>query len=267
VVLTHRGTPTRSELILGALAYAGDGALVTGLDAVRAHGLRTVTTREWIDLLIPMKRQRKSRDFARLTRTLHMPEPKMITALPYAPASRAVIDACRRTESLADVRNLIASSVQKKLVTVAELQDEVNLAVRARTALANCVLREVSEGVRSVAEAIAKDVMARMGVPAPVWNVRIFTVDGALVLSPDAFWPKLGAALEIDSFAWHLLPADYLRTLQRSRQMVVNGIMVMHFAPVEIQSDPERFAREVMGLLRMAQNRPVPEGIVVRPAA
>lgn len=267
VVLTHRGTPTRQELILGALAFAGEGAVITGLDALRAHGLRSVPTNRWVDLLISTHRQRKSKDYVRIERTIHLPEPLMVASLPYAPAPRAVIDACRRDESLAQVRELVAASVQNRLVSVADLREEVKTAARARTALARAVLREVGEGVRSVAEATARDVMRQFGVPAPLWNVRIFTADGVLVLSPDAFWPELGVALEIDSFAWHLGPADYLRTLQRSRQMVVNGIMVMHFAPVEIQSDPERFVREVKALLQAAGRRPAPEGIIVRPAA
>lgn len=267
VVLTHRGTPTRHELILGALAFAGDNAVITGLDALRAHGLRSVRPDDRVDLLIPIDQQRKSKDYARIERTRHLPTARIIDSLPYAPVSRAVIDASRRSETLGHVRDLVASSVQNRLVTVAELQEQVRIAARARTALARSVLREVGEGVRSVAEATARDVMCQFGIPSPLWNVRVYTVDGALVLSPDAFWPQLGAALEIDSFAWHLLPADYLHTLQRSRQLVVNGIMVMHFAPVEIQSDPERFARELMALLDAARRRPAPEGIVVRPAA
>ena len=34
VVLTHRGTPTRRELLLGARAFCGDDAVITGIDAL-----------------------------------------------------------------------------------------------------------------------------------------------------------------------------------------------------------------------------------------
>ncbi len=267
VVLAHSGAASRRELQLAAIAFTNGDGVITGPDALVAHGLRSVQLLPVVCVLVPIRRQRKSMTFVAVERTRHLPDAVRVSGLPYAPAPRALIDSCRRIENLAAVRGLVSGAVQSGLVTVPDLWAQVQAAARPRTALAREVLREVGEGVRSVAEAVARDEMQRSGVPAPLWNVVLFTSDGRRLLSPDAYWPELGLALEIDSYAWHLGPGDYLRTLRRSRQMLVNGIIVLHFAPVEIRDDPERFIREVMAALRLAQGRRAPEGITVRSAA
>jgi len=266
VVLTHRGTPTRDELLRGALAFCGEDAVVTGWDALLSAGLRQ-QAKPQVYLLIPADQQRKSFGYASIERTRKMPEPILREGIPYAPVPRALVDACRRSDSLTEVRHLVATTVQARLCTVDDVRDQVRAAARARTALARVVLAEVADGVRSGAEAVARSVMSEHGVPAPLWNVRLCTPDGRTFLTPDAYWPQFGAALEIDSFAWHLSPQDYLHTIRRSRRMIVNGVLVMHFAPVEISAGPARFAREVMALLEIARRTPLPEGIFVAPAA
>jgi hypothetical protein len=263
VVLGHLGTPTRHELLLGAMAFCGEDTVVTGLDALRAARLRTSAGNPEVNVLVPIARQRKSYGYIRVERTRRLPEPTVVQGIPFAPVPRALVDACRRMESPAEVRHLVADTVQQRLCSVDELRDQVRASARARTALARAALAEVADGVRSGAEAAARSALDRFGAPAPLWNVRLLSRDGVAFLSPDAYWPEFAAAMEIDSFAWHLGPDDYLRTLQRSRRLTVRGVLVTHFAPVEITRDPERFAREVMTFLHMARNRAMPDGIVV----
>jgi hypothetical protein len=267
VVLAHRGTPTRRELLLGARAFCGEESVITGLDALRAQGLRTLSSERHVDVLVPVDRQRKSFGYVRVERTRRLPEPLPLDGIPYAPVPRALVDAVRRIENLDAVRDLVASTVQNRLCTVEDLRTQVLGAARARTALARLVLGEVADGVRSVAEAKGKDAMRRYGIPAPLWNVSLCRPDGTLLLTPDCYWPQFGAALEIDSFAWHLAPAAYLRTMQRSRRMVIGGVLLLPFGPVEIIDNPSGFAREVDAFLRLAGRRPQPEGIVVVPRA
>jgi hypothetical protein len=249
------------------VAFCGEASVVTGLDALRAAGLRNVADRREVDVLVPIHRQRKSYGYVRVERTRNLPVATVRDSIPFAPVPRALVDTCRRLENLLEVRHLVAATVQQRLCTVDELRDHVRTAARARTALARAVLGEVADGVRSGSEGSARTALARYGVPAPLWNVRLLTPDGVEFLSPDAYWPECAAALEIDSFAWHLAPEDYLRTMQRSRRLTVHGVLVMHFGPVEIIRDPERFARETLALLSIARQRPAPAGIVVARAA
>ena len=266
VVLTHRGTPTRRELLLGARAFCGDDAVITGIDALHAAGLRTLPPRPEIYVLIPAGRHRTSHGSVHVERSHRMPDPVTVNGIPYAPVPRALVDTCRRTAVLGEVRHLVATVVQRRTCTVPELAAELVASARARTALARFALAEVSDGVRSIAEGVAREVMRTAGIPAPLWNVRLRLPDGS-ELRPDAYWPEYGLALEIDSFAWHLAPADYVHTMQRARRMVAGGLLVINFAPVEITSAPDRFVRELNAMLALAAGRTVPEGILVIPAA
>lgn len=268
VVLLHRGTPTQRERILGALAFAGPDAVVTGLTALHSYGLRAGGTPS-VDLLVPMARQRKSHGYARIERTRRLPQPTVRSGVPYAPVARAVVDACRRLERLDDVRELVAEAVQRRLCTVSQLGVEIGAAARQRTALGHAALAEIGAGIRSVAEARAREVYRRHGVPQPEWNVTLVDGNGDLIAVPDGYWRALAAALQIDSLAWHLAPSSYKRTQQRQRALTVSGVLVLPVAPSFILEDETGFVDQTRALLIEASRREPPPGIFVRrePAA
>ncbi|MGN6611060.1 MAG: hypothetical protein ACTHLJ_04745, partial [Angustibacter sp.] len=58
VVLTHSGTATERELNLAALAYAGDGAVLTGLGALRLLGVRAAAGQRGRHVLVPHERRK-----------------------------------------------------------------------------------------------------------------------------------------------------------------------------------------------------------------
>lgn len=265
VVIAHRGTPTRRERILAALVFAGDGAIVTGLDALHAAGGLAPDLDAPVHVLVPETRQRKSFAYIRVERTRRPPSPMMKDGIPFAPAARATVDACRFIARLDDVRDLVASTVQWRRCSLSDLTEEIRRAARQRTALSRAVLREVDAGIRSVSEARAREIFDKYGVPCPLWNVDLLRPDGSFFLRPDAFWPSVAAALEIDSLAWHLAPASYRRTKARERRLILHGVLVLAYTPAEILDDPEAFAREVIRFLDLAARRPVPAGLAWRP--
>ena len=185
--------------------------------------------------------------------------------LPVATVARAVVDACRRLKERDAVRELVAEVVQRRLCTVSDLYVEVRAGARQRSALSRRVLAEMDAGVRSVAEMRAREIMAAQGIPAPAWNVSLWSADGEFIASPDAYWATVAAAMEIDSMRWHLGPAAYKRTQKRQRDLTTRGVMVLPVAPDHVIDDPVEFGREVRELLRTAAARPVPAGIYVGP--
>ena len=252
VVAGHRGVPTAHERRLAALAYAGAGAALTGLDALELHGVRLGDLRRdgRVHLLVPHVRQRSSHGFALLSRTRRPVEAVTVRGLPCASVARAVVDACRRTERLADVRELVAAAVQQRRCTVGQLVEEVRLAARQRSALARAVLAEVEAGVRSVAEAELREAFAAHGVPAPRWNAPVRRADGALVAVVDALWEEVRAVVELDSVAWHLSPSAFRRTQQRQRGLVAHGHRVLTVAPTDVRASPAGVCDEVLMFLR-----------------
>ncbi len=267
VVLAHNGSPTRRERLLGALAYGGDGAVLTGLSALAAHRVRALPADETIHLLVPHGRRCQSRPGVLAERTRSMPDVQHRLALPLAPPARALVDACRGLSRLDDVRALVAEVVQTRLCTVDELSAALGAAARQRSALPREVLAEVDAGVRSAAEATVREVFDRHGIPQPCWNWSVHTLDGTHVATPDGYWLTIGAALQIDSMTWHLSPEAYKQTQRRARALGAYGIPVLPVAPGDVLRDELGFVREVRAFLAANAGRVHPADLVVRPPA
>lgn len=268
VVLAHRGTPTRHECRLGALAYGGDTSVLTGLDALAEYGVRSasrlLTPR--VHILVGHGCQKTSHGFAVVTRTRHLPEPVVKRDLRCAPLARALVDACRQLEKLDDVRELVADVVQNHGLEPTMLLEQIKKAQRQRTALSRFVLAEIDAGVRSAAEAKLREIFRKYGVPEPLWNKYLFTPDGRFIARVDAYWPEYGVALELDSMAWHLSPGRYKRTQRRQRGLVVHNIDVVPVAPSDAFDDAVQLCDQVKLKLRNAAGRALPN-VVVRDRA
>ena len=102
--------------------------------------------------------------------------------------------------SLRDVRAVVAAAVQRRACQVrdlaAELAEGPNVPARhcSRQALA-----DVADGIRSVAEADLKDLLAKARLPVPLFNPALYDQDGTFIARPDAWWPEFGIAIEVDS--------------------------------------------------------------------
>ncbi len=265
VVLMHRGAPTRRELLLGALALAGPDSMISGHAALSLYGLRTVNSNQ-IMVLIPADRRRQSRGSVLLERTHRLPDPSFQRGIPAAPLARAVVDACRRTEDLNAAREMIADAVQHHGLSLRALNAEVRAAARQRTAVSRRVLAEMQAGVRSAAEARAREVIRAHAIVEPLWNAEVLTGDGAVIARPDALWTAWLAAMEINSLRWHLSPADFEYTLSRQGLLIQHGLIVLPVTPARILSDELGFIQDVQGLLRVAQQRKCPSDLTFRRA-
>jgi hypothetical protein len=267
VIAAHSGVPTPHQRVVGAVKYAGEGAVVTGLTALRHYGFRSVPWAANVHVLTPHHRKRQSRDYVTVERTTRMPAAMVVRGIACAPVARAVLDGCRRLQDVDLVRALVAEAVQSQKCPLPELMDELLACSRPGSGLPRAVVREVSAGIRSVAEAKAKEQLQRAGVPQPEWNVTIEDSWGRWIADPDGYWESLGVALEIDSMTWHLSPDQYKRTQRRQRRMTSHGILVIPTAPGDIIEDPAEFVRQVQDTLRSAARRPIPEVRVRRPEA
>lgn len=205
----HRGTPTWREQVLGGLALAGPDAVLTGSSALKLSGFAHGSAGRQVHILIPADRRRQSHGSALLERTRRLPPPVRRGTLPTAPLARAVIDACRRIEDVAEVREIVAEALQTHRVPLRRLAEEVRAAARQRTAAMRQVLAELAAGVRSAAEAQARAVVVERGLPEPLWNAELVSPEGEVIARPDALWLQWLAVMEINSRRWHLSPRDF----------------------------------------------------------
>ena len=267
VVLLHNGIPTWRERVLGALAYAGDGALITGNTALRLYGVKAAAAPATIHVLIPHERRRQGRPDLLVERTRKLPSGRVRQTLPVAPPARALVDACRTMTNLDDVRGLVAEVLQTGLCSIDDISNALGHAARQRTAVTRRVLAEMAAGVRSVAEAKVRALIRRHRLPEPLWNRALHTASGELIAVPDGYWALLGVALQIDSMEWHLSPLAYKRTQRRQRALEAHGIPVLPVAPGDVFADELAFVRELGAFLERNAGHQPPTDVVVSPRA
>jgi hypothetical protein len=265
VYLATTGTPTPLQQEMAALLYAGRGSMITGVAALRCHYIGK-TVPDLIDVLVPATRRRQDAEFVRLHRTARMPERIWERGpIRYVPPARAVADASRGMTSLRDVRAVVADAVQRRACQVQDLAAELTAGPNTGSALFRAALADVAEGIRSVTEADLKDLLARARIPMPLFNPSLYDSSGTFIARPDAWWPELGIAVEIDSREWHISPEDHAHTLARGRRMGKYQIVVLRFTPNQIRSDPAGVIRDISEALAGARGRP-PLALLTVPA-
>jgi hypothetical protein len=255
VYLTQTGAPDRDQLLMAALPYGGDQAMITGLAALNRYAVRMPAARA-VDVLLPHSRRRASRDFVVVHRTRRIP--RMFVAdgpIQYAPPARAVADAVRGLRDAGDIRAVAAGVVQQGLCTVAELAAELDDGPRRGAGPLGAVLAEVADGIRSPAEGEFRDLVLGSGLPAPLFNPRLYL--GELLLAvPDAWWPQAGVAAEVDSQEWHMSPEGWEDTMRRHARMTAAGVLVLHFSPRQVTTEPGEVVAAIGAALRAG--RPIP---------
>jgi hypothetical protein len=240
VYLAATGSPSLIQQEMAAMLYAGPGSVITGLAAVRLHHIRGPVT-ELIDVLVPASRKRRDADFVRLHRTARLPTRVwQLGPLRYAVPARAVADAVRELTSLRDVRAMVADAVQRGHCRVPDLSTELSTGPSRGSKLFREALADIADGIHSAAEGDLKDLLAKSGLPMPLFNASLYEGNGTFIARPDAWWPDRGVAVEVDSHEWHLSPHDHTRTLERQRRMGKRGILVLPFTPREIRTQPAK---------------------------
>ncbi len=250
------GTVTQEHREMATLLYAGPGSVITGAAALRRHGLSCAG---WtmVDVLVPLNMRRQNIAFARLHRTARLPDKCYVAgSLRLAAPTRAVADAVRGMDDFRNVQALVCQAVQCNRCTIDELAAELSEGPPARSGLFRMALAEVSDGIRSVAEADFRTLILRSGLPRPMFNAKLYDADGVFIAMVDAWWPKAGVAVEIDSRAYHLSAADADRTTARHDKLVAHGILLLHFPPKRLKTDRPGVISDIRRALEKGMGRP-----------
>jgi hypothetical protein len=263
IYLTATGEPSHDQLLMAALLYAGPVSVITGPAALPIYKVRPPKIRV-VDVLVPATRQRASQAFVAIHQTRRMPSGFTVDAgLRFALAARAVADTARGVTEISDARAVVASAVQQRRCTIQELAAELTGGPIRYSARLRAVLLEVMAGVRSVPEAEFRDLIRKSGLPLPMFNPRL-CLHGKFLAKPDAWWAAAGVVAEVDSVEWHLSPDDWEKTMRRHDRLAAAGLIVLHFSPRQLRTEPQRVLRDITDALRAG--RPV-DGIEAQQAA
>jgi hypothetical protein len=258
VYLLTGGAPSRRQVVRGALLRAGPLTYLTGLEAAHRYGVRRLPDDQRVHVLVPHGRRIASQGCMLVERTNRPWDGRLIDGFPVVTLARALIDAARKESRLDVVRAFIADAVQRRLCSPQALAEELKDLRLGGTHLPRRVLDEVSDGVRSAAEAWSRSLIRRSSLPEPQWNVLIRSSAGKQLAVVDGWWGDVGLAWQIDSLEFHLAPDDYARTMTQHSALLANGVMTVHTVPSRLRSDPAGVLDELRGAYGAAAQRPRP---------
>jgi hypothetical protein len=256
VYLTVTGTATADQRDMAALLYAGPQSVITGPVAVRRHNVRCAGL-NGLDVLVPAGARRKSTGYVQIQRTTRMPADFYTTGpIRFTFLARAVADAARAMARFSDVQALVCEAVQRGRCTLEELVGELNEGPTPGRRWYRMALAEISEGIRSGAEAQLKYLIERSDLERPVYNADLYTVDGIFLGRPDAWFALAGVAGEVDSREYHMGAKDYEETTKRHNRMEAAGIHVLHWLPSTIKAEPRRVIADLRAAIEAGNKRP-----------
>lgn len=257
VQLDGRRTTAR-QYRRAALLHAGPAAVLTGVGGASLHGVTALPRDSAVQVLVPSGCRVTSRDFVVVTRTRRLPEPVSVAGFPVASVPRCLVDAAARADGVDVIRAMIADAVQRGICRPEDLAEELGEPRRPRTAPARGVLVEIMDGVRSAAEAWARDLVLRAGLPPPTWNVALHGRDGRRLGVVDAYWEEVGLAWEIQSLAFHLGPRELARDVEKLGALASAGVLVLPTMAARLRSDLPAAMAELVDAHARAGAMPAP---------
>lgn len=275
VYLLQTGPPDQRQRALSAVLYAaepaadplaGDTAALTGGAALALLGIREAPYAPGspVDVLIRSPRRLAATGHVRPLPTSRWPRTITVSGVPCTRPVRAAADFAARTEDPDRVRSVLAGVVQAGWCHPRDLHAELRASrLLTRPAIA-AAAAELLAGVRSIAEARARDTLTATDLPTPLWNARLHTPDGAFLASPDAYWPDEGVALEIDSAEYHYTRDAWHATLRRRLRLEAHGVLVVSATPSMIRDTPTEVVSALRTLLTLASTRPTPPTTTAR---
>ncbi|MGC7098971.1 hypothetical protein ACPZ19_30230 [Amycolatopsis lurida] len=258
IVLLGRARPTTRQRIEAGLLHCRGSGILTGFEAARRYGLRNVPQCNEVHLLVPSDSQLRSPGFVVVERTTLLPESRLVSDVPTAPPTRAILDGARRIRELDPVLGLMIEARQSGLCTIAGLSAELESGSQRGSALPRAVLKTLLADLRSVPEARASGIWRSAGLPPPLHNPALHGPDGEYIARPDLWCDEIGLAWEIDSYEHHYSPADYGDTLDRNTRYAAAGIIVVQTLPSRLKTAPAAVAAELRAAYEAASSRPRP---------
>src|SRR5712691_6359371 len=248
IYLGSNGPLADGQREIAAVLYAGAGCVLTGPAALRHQGVRVPATNT-VDVLVPVSAKRQDADFVRMHRTRRMPDQTFVlNGIRWALAARAVADSARSEHDLREVRALVAGAVQGGKCTVPQLAAELRAGPTRESGRLRAVLEEVADGDLRL-------LIKRSGLPEPMYNPDLYA-GSTFLARPDAWWKDAGVAGEVDSREWHFSPEQFAQTAARHSRMTAHGILVAHFTPMQVRTEPRRVVAELRSAIEAGRQRP-----------
>jgi hypothetical protein len=264
VYLTAPTEPTRRQLLIGALLYAGPTGAIDAADACRYHGLRSVTIDESVvHVVVPWGEAARTQQFVVVRRTrspIHTVDTERVR---YVDVATAVVVAARAMRRDRSAVGAISEALQRRLTTYDELVRAHVQGPPRGARIVGRALTALSTGAASVAEVDFLRLVALSSVlPAPACNVLLRLPCGRLI-SPDALFVESAVIHETNGRRAHGR-ADLFEDMQeRHDALTAAGFTVLHNSPSRIHSQPRDVITELERCHLRNNGRGLPPGVTI----
>lgn len=265
VYLTNPDPPTFEQQCHASLLHAGRTAIISGAAGWALQHDGVPGAPQHVLVLVPNRTQKVSRDFCTLVRTCVLPTAATLAAgagvLRVASPERCLADALRRARDLGDARAFACRAIRYDDLRWHEVVAEASRPGPGNGHLPR-VVADLTDGVRSAPEGALHDALlpaSRIGrLPPYLLNPDLY-VDGVFLGSPDAYFPGLGLADEMDSREWHEGVSELDATLLRHERFQHHGLTLNHTTPQRFQRSPGAHVAKLEALVEIRRRLAVPE--------
>jgi hypothetical protein len=247
VVALFTGGLDSDQRMWAAVLYAGEDAVLTGIEAARRHGLRDLPPPGVHAFLVPERRSARRAGFVVVKPTVrHDAAARVVHGVLTASPARAVVDAAEAISEPTDVLAVVLQVTQQRLATLATLRHELERApTRGSAALRQAVI-EAERGAWSRPEADCLALLRSSPVlPQPIPNARLADAHGQRLPSPDAWFPGVGLAVQVHSRRHHAEGEDFDNTVATDSMLTTAGAVVIGVTPRQLRLAPDDFLSRV----------------------
>ncbi len=238
------------------LTMDGQPALLAGITALQAHGLRGIRS-DRIHVLIAHSRRVAMPDGVTLHRTTVLASEDRQRGLqpPATTSGRSVVDAAAWARSNDEARLIIAASFQQRLVTEPDIAAVLDSrpGLRRRLLIIETV-RDCAAGSHSIGELNLVGLCRRARLPTPTRQLRRRDATGR-VRYLDACFDDWKLVVEIDG-AQHADVGQMWDDNVRQNALLLAGYVVLRYPVFMVRTQPQRVAAEIRVALIAAGWRP-----------
>ncbi len=262
IVVAHSGPMTEKQRLWAAVLWAGHGAVLAGLTAVRPDGLEGfpghgVAADQPIHLLVPSDRsvRRKSPGLPVVVHDAIALAPEDIHPLRQPPRTRiarSLVDAAAWMATDRGAQAVLAAGVQQRLVRVADLTAVVARNQRLpRRAMITATLDDIAGGAQALSELDFTRLLRRHRLPEPDRQAQRLDSCGRRRWL-DAVWEAARLIVEVDGIH-HMEAAQYWADTERDNDFTLGGYRVLRFPAFVVRYHPGHVAGKVRDALRQVR--------------
>ncbi|GAB3806717.1 endonuclease domain-containing protein [Micromonospora zhanjiangensis] len=243
-----------------AVLAAGEGAMLAGLAAAKAGGLRGSWRYELLDVLVPHGRRVASLlnrlplglPPVRVRRTRQLPESDRQAGRPSRTTmARSLVDAAQWARTDDEAQSILAAGCQQRRVTPAEIDAVVERMPNVkRHRLIRHTLADIAGGAEALSEIDFVRLCRRNRLPVPDLQER--RVDaGGRTRYLDARWRRWRLHVEIDG-AHHMEARYWAADLRRQNEIWIAGDRILRFTAFDVRHHPDDVVAQLRAALTAA---------------